>query len=62
MKTGVLLRMVGILSILMWELNTGLRLVVKTALFDMDSYTIKRTFCTLFLLYSVHNNVIMQYT
>ena len=45
MNTGVLLRMVRILSVLMWELNKGLRLVGKTALFDMDSYTIKRTFC-----------------
>jgi len=46
---------------LMWELNTGLRLVVKTALFDMDSYTIKRTFCTVnmstnCLLTSVYKN------
>ena len=62
MNTGVLLRMVRFLSVLVWELNKGLRLVVKTAMFDMDSYTIKRTFCTLFLLYSVHNNVIIQYT
>jgi len=48
-NTGVLLRMVRILSVLMWELNKGLRLVGKTALFDMDSYTIKRTYCTVIL-------------
>jgi hypothetical protein len=45
-NTGVLLRMVRILSVLMWRLNKGLRLVGKTALFDVDSYTIKRTCCT----------------
>jgi len=44
-NTGVLLRMVRILSVLIWRLNKRLRLVGKTALFDMDSYTIKRTFC-----------------
>ena len=37
----MLLRMVRILSVLMWGLNKGLRLVRKTALFDIDSYTIK---------------------
>ena len=40
MNTGVLLRMVRILSILIWRLNKGLRLVVKTASFDIDNYTI----------------------
>ena len=40
MNTGVLLRMVRILSILMWRLNKGLRLVRETALLDVDSYTI----------------------
>ena len=42
MNTGVLLRMVRILSVLMWMLNKGLRLVRKTALFDVDSYNINR--------------------
>ena len=41
--------MVRILSVLMWELNKGLRLVGKAASFDMDSYTIKHTYCTVIM-------------
>lgn len=37
----MLLRMLRILSVIMWGLNKRLHLVGKTALFDMDSYTIK---------------------
>ena len=44
MNTGVLLRIVRILSVLMWMLNKGLRLIGKTALFDVDSYNINGGF------------------
>jgi hypothetical protein len=43
-NTGVLLRMGRILSILMWRLSKGLRLVGKPTLFDKDSYTINGGF------------------
>ena len=49
MNTGVLLRMERFLSVLMWRLNKELHLVGKTALFDMDSYTIKHTYCTVIM-------------
>jgi hypothetical protein len=39
-NTGVLLRMVRILSVLIWRLNKRLRSDGKTASFDMDSDTI----------------------
>jgi len=48
-NTGVLLRMVRILSVLIWRLNKRLRLVGKTALFDVDSYIIKHTYCTVIM-------------
>ena len=44
MNTGVLFRMVRILSIRVWELNKGLRLVGTPTLFNMDSYTINGGF------------------
>ena len=49
MNTGVFLRIVRILSVVMWGLNKGLRSDGKTALFDMVSYTIKRAYCTVIL-------------
>jgi hypothetical protein len=48
-NTGVLLRMVRILSVLIWRLNKRLRLVGKTALFDVDSYIIKHIYCTVIM-------------
>lgn len=44
MNTGVFLRIVRILSVVMWGLNKGLRSDGKTALFDMASYTINGGF------------------